>query len=94
MKKKLALLVGANPRTSDGGPKVKLHEGEWDIAITGIHDSQISVSRDGDIYNDFGFVLNGKNRLILTGPCTAQVVWVKKGTESHISVYAELQNGN
>lgn len=83
---KLALLVGANPRTSEGGPRVKLGEGVWRIAAEGLIDSQINVSLGGTPSTHSTDAPVNK----VTGPVDIQIGFEKRGKEDHISVYAEL----
>ena len=39
----LALLSGANPRTSKGGPVVRLLAGSWELLIDGLIDTQLFI---------------------------------------------------
>jgi hypothetical protein len=73
---KLSLLVGANPRISEGGPRVKLHAGSWRI-VSNAKDSILSVAHDEEIH-------------INDGVGTIKVEFVKRGTEKSITVSAQL----
>lgn len=72
----LSLLVGANPRVSNGGPRVKLHAGTWQIVSNAV-DSELSVT-------------HGQQLFITDGTGTIQVEFIKRGTEKNITVSAEL----
>jgi hypothetical protein len=72
---KLSLLVGANPKVSEGGPRVKLHAGVWRIVSDAV-DSILSVTHG--------------EQLNITESASVQVGFAKRGTERSISVYAEL----
>lgn len=73
---KLSLLVGANPKVSEGGPRVKLHAGSWRI-VSDAKDSILSVTHDDQLH-------------ISDGTASIKVEFIKRGTEKSISVYAEL----
>lgn len=88
---KLALLVGANPRVSEGGPWIRLKEGNWTIGTVDVIDTELSVDQYVSSIESLVNVRVNNNRFI--GPCCVKIRIDKRGTESHISVYAELSDG-
>lgn len=83
---KLALLVGANPRVSENGPKVRLGVGKWSIITEGVVDSDLCVNHTFSSGSSIEVDIPSS---CFVGPCDVEVRFNKRGKESHISVYAE-----
>lgn len=79
---KLALLVGAQPRVSSGGPKVRLYEGKWKLGFVGVVDSLLSLQPESNSIVEDGVCVDG--------PCSVQLYFSKRGKEESISIFAEL----
>jgi len=84
---RLVLLSGANPKIAVCGPSVRLKAGTWNIEQEGVVDSKLSLLLDG---KDYEIPLQGVKITIGT---STSVKFVKRGSESYISVFAELING-
>lgn len=78
---RLALLVGANPRVMKCGPKVRLYEGKWKLGFVGVVDTLLSQQPVSNMVED------GQ---IIEGPCSIQLFLRRPGSETIISVFAEL----
>ena len=85
---KLPLLVAANPEHLTSTPRVRLAKGKWLLSAQGIVDSILTLSRDGEIMR--GPIL--QNIIAVDGDCVAQLVFLKKGSEKYLTIYAELVN--
>jgi len=84
--KRIALLVGANPKKSSGGPIVRLHEGDWMFDLVGVVDSCLQI-RYSNILSPHFLDHDG---LRLRGPVEVQVSFAHRGSESHVSAYARM----
>lgn len=95
MPQRLALLVGANPRVSISGPKVRLYAGDWKVQVRGLEDTTLILERSTENMI-VGNVLNKeKFEEIVEGNCDLQIHIGKRGKESSIDVTAEfIEHGN
>jgi len=86
---RVALLTGANPRVSRGGPEVRLLAGRWRIVTEGVKDSIL------DLHFDDGHVLPVPHPVVANGVFArddrfnVRLHFRERGTEDHISVFAE-----
>lgn len=89
-----SLLVGAIPRTAARGPKVRLQRGKWKLGCEGLIDSKLSLTisfpphhpRSEDSYK---FAATRDKEFELEGFALVHVEIEEKGTEQHISIFAE-----
>ena len=79
-----ALLIGS-PRTSSGGPIVRLKAGNWIIRCKGIVDSLLRLSAGDSVLP----LRDGEHKLVLAEPVEANVAFVERGSEDYVSVIAE-----
>lgn len=81
-----ALLIGA-PKTSKGGPVVRLKAGAWVIKCRGMVNSLLHLDA-----GDSSIPLReGDHKLVLNQGCEAIVTFVERGSEDYVSVIAEFQ---
>lgn len=84
----LALLSGVNPRVCKFGPKVRLHEGHWNLNFVGVVDTKLLLHIDG-------VPVDAKQEHYISSPrgCIVQITIDDPGTEQYFSVFAEQRNG-
>ena len=82
---KLALIVGAQPKSCKDLSIVRLPAGKWKLCTEGIVDSLFSF-RTGDSH----FKLADKITIENEAPTFVQFFMDHRGTESCISIFAEL----
>lgn len=84
---RLALLVGADPKTCTHGPRVRVLAGKWRLDVHGIEDSILIMHVEGDnkmeleVLNGIHFICNENEKV--------QVQFSKRGKEKYVSVIAE-----
>jgi len=81
---RLPLLIGAGAKTSKGGAKVRLHNGVWRLVLHGVKDSKLALQHES-------VVTPCEEGKIIQGPSTVDIFFLERGTETNISVFAELQ---
>lgn len=87
---RLALLSGANPKTCNRGPAVRLQAGTWRLDCDGIVDSKLFltiVSMDDEIFPSIE-VMNGK-QFEITRSRLVQLGFKLRGSEKYISIVTE-----
>jgi len=82
---RVALLTGANPRVSRGGPEVRLLAGQWRIISEGIKDSILRLHID----NDPVLLVPHEDIIVFTDRTNVRLKFESRGSEDHISVFAE-----
>lgn len=86
---RVALLTGANPRVSRGGPEVRLLAGQWRIVTEGIKDTTLTLH----IENGPVLLVPHKDweteGLLFDDRTNVRLAFKNRGSEDHISVFAE-----
>jgi hypothetical protein len=79
---RIALLTGAHPQRSKGGPIVRLPAGKWSIEGEGVVNTRlhllIGISEMPNELGEYEF----------EGPVDVAVAFAERGNESHVSVFA------
>ena len=81
---RMALLTGANPRTFEEGPCVRLEQGKWRIQTVNLKDSLLVLSVDNETYP-----VSTDTVIELQQAATVCVRPTNRGSEPFISVFAE-----
>jgi LSD1 subclass zinc finger protein len=86
----LALLIGANPQRCSSCPTVRLVRGTWLIESTGLRNSTLGLSLDGQVL-DYGQIIVGDGLRIAVHKdvSVAQLEFLERGTEESITVIAK-----
>lgn len=82
----LALLIGADPKVSKGGPVVRLQSGQYIFRVEGQVDSDLIFHAIN--YPTSNGVGNGMLLTVLE-PMDIRITFSERGTEKHINVFAE-----
>ncbi len=80
----IALLSGANPKRSSGGPVVRLWQGRYILRVESVQ-SILGLMCNG-LAN--GQITNGQ-KLVLSEHGVVQITFLVRGDEDVVSVYAE-----
>jgi hypothetical protein len=80
----IALLLGARPQQSSGGPIVRLLRGTYNLLVHGHSDSRMVVNVDG-----LEYALSVPMEIESTSEMSVKVDFVERGTEDSISIFAE-----
>jgi hypothetical protein len=85
----IALMIGANPAKSMGGPVVRLIPGVYALHVEGLVDSELALNM---LEQQIMITKEEKEwRVCVENSCDTQLSFKKRGTESHINVFATRQ---
>lgn len=88
---RLPLLAAARPRTAKCGPIVPLPSGMWRIFAEQLKDTVLELFINDASHSTL--IAGTVYGYTIEGPCNAQVLFTKRGSEEYINVSAERLSG-
>jgi hypothetical protein len=83
----IALILGANPKKSSGGPRVKLEVGHWQLVFQGVEQSTFTLTSTS-LTDQTLIELRPIHNLFQVKAGYHTIKFAERGNESSISIYA------
>lgn len=81
----LALILGANPKTLDKGPIVRLPAGTWTVIVHGMNSSVLSLNTTDEQLCELGRI----TKIGVIVPTDVHIKVKTRGVEDYLTVLAE-----